>query len=74
MMNEDSSKFRFCCFEYTLSKDKTKVTDISLLIPRLNRPDIKVELIINLTEMREFFTKHTIPIEDRLEALNWHEK
>lgn len=72
-MNADSSKFGFCCFEYTLSKDKTKVTSISLLIPRLNRPDIKVKLSINLTAMREFFMNPDMEIEKQLEALNWHE-
>lgn len=73
-INADSSKFGFCCFEYTLSKDKTKVTSISLLIPRLNRPDIKVKLSINLTAMREFFMNPDMAIEKQLEALNWHEE
>lgn len=73
MMNEDSSKFAFCCFEYTLSKDKTKVTGISLLIPRLNEPDIKAKLSINLTAMREFFKSPDTAIEKQLEELNWHE-
>lgn len=72
-MNDDSSKFGFCCFEYTLSKDKTKVTGISLLIPRLNKSDIKVKLSINLTAMREFFKNPDTAIEDQLKALNWHE-
>lgn len=72
-MNDDSSKFGFCCFEYTLSKDKTKVTGISLLIPRLNKPDIKVKLSINLTAMREFFKNPDTAIEDQLKALNWYE-
>ena len=73
-MNADSSKFGFCCFEYTLSKDKTKVTSISLLIPRLNSPDIKVKLSINLTAMREFFKSPDMVIEKQLEALNWREE
>lgn len=73
MMNEDSSKYGFCCFEYTLSTDKSKVTDISLLIPRLNKPDIKVKLSTNLTAVREFFKKADMAIEKQLEALNWHE-
>lgn len=72
-MNDDSSKLGFCCFEYTLSKDKTKVTSISLLIPRLNQPDIKAKLSINLTAMREFFKNPDMVIEKQLEALNWHE-
>lgn len=73
MMNEDSSKFRFCCFEYTLSADKTKVEEISLLIPQLGKSDIRVKLPINLTAMREFFKNPDTAIEDQLEALNWHE-
>lgn len=73
-MNADSSKYAFCCFEYTLSKDKTKVTDISLLIPRLSEPDIKVILSINLTAMREFFKNPDMVIEKQLEALNWREE
>lgn len=72
-MNDDSSKFGFCCFEYTLSEDKTKVTSINLLIPRLIKPDIKVKLSINLTAMRESFKDTNIAIEKHLEALNWHE-
>lgn len=73
MMNEDSSKFRFCCFEYTLSKDKTKVEEISLLIPRSNKSDIRIKLSINLTTVREFFKKSDMTIEKQLKALNWHE-
>lgn len=73
-MNDDSSKLGFCCFEYTLSKDKTKVTSISLLIPRLNQPDIKAKLSINLTAMREFFKNPNMTIEKQLEALNWREE
>lgn len=73
MMNEDSSKFRFCCFEYTLSADKTKVEEISLLIPRLGKSDIRVKLPINLTAMREFFKTPDTAIEKQLEILNWHE-
>ena len=72
-MNDDPSKFGFCCFEYTLSKDKTKVTDISLRIPRLDKQDIKVPLAINFTEMRDFFKKNDAAIEEQLKALNWHE-
>lgn len=41
MMNEDSSRFGLCCFEYTLSKNETKVTSISLLIPQLSELDIR---------------------------------
>lgn len=74
MMNDDSSKLGFCCFEYTLSKDKTKVTNISLLIPRLNKADIQVKLSINLTAMREFFKDPDTAIEKQLEALNWHQE
>ena len=72
-MNDDPSKFGFCCFEYMLSKDKTKVTDISLRIPRLDKQDIKVPLAINFTEMRDFFKKNDAAIEEQLKALNWHE-
>lgn len=73
-MNDDSSKLGFCCFEYSLSKDKTKVDSISLLIPRLNKSDIKVKLTINLTAMRKFFKDLDMAIEKQLEALNWHEE
>lgn len=54
-MNRDASRLGFCCFEYTLSKDKTTVTDISLLIPRPNESDIKIKLPINLTAIRSNF-------------------
>lgn len=70
-MNRDLSKLRFCCFEYTLSKDKTTVIDISLLIPQPVERDIKVKLPINLTAIRNHFKNADIPIEDRLDALNW---
>lgn len=72
--NEDSSKFGFCCFEYALSKEKTTVTGIHLLIPRKSKPDIKIELSLNLTAMRKFFKKEGMTIEKELEALNWHQE
>lgn len=73
LMNEESSKLRFCCFEYTLSADKTKVIDISLLIPRLNKADIKVNLPIDFKSIRDRFTTTNEPIPKQLEALNWHQ-
>ncbi len=72
-MNRDLSKLGFCCFEYTLSKDKTKVIDISLLIPRPVERDIKVKLPINLAEIRYNFKNAGITIEKQLDALTWHD-
>lgn len=72
-MNKDSSMLGFCCFEYTLSKDKTTVTGISLLIPRPVEQDIKVKLPINLTAIRDSFKNTEIAIEKQLKALNWHD-
>lgn len=72
-MNMDSSEFRFCCFEYTLSKDKTTITSISLLIPQPVVPDIRVMLSINLIAIRDSFKVADIAIEKQLKALNWHD-
>ena len=72
-MNGDSSNLRFCCFEYTLSKDKTLITDISLLIPRPIEQDIKAKLPINLTAIRNNFKSADITIEKQLDALIWHD-
>lgn len=72
-MNEDSSNLRFCCFEYSLSKDKTAVTGIDLLIPRPVERDIKVKLSINLAEIRYNFKNVGITIEKQLDALTWHD-
>ena len=72
-MNRDSSKLGFCCFEYTLSKDKTTITDISLLIPRPDERDIKVKLPINLTAIRNNFKNAGISIQKQLAALTWHD-
>ncbi len=74
LMNEDSSKFNFCCFEYTLSADKTKIIDISLLIPRLNNKDIRLKLNIDFKAIKDSFNSADITIEKRLELLNWHQK
>lgn len=74
LMNEDPSRFGFCCFEYTLSADKTKVIDISLVIPRFNKADIKVKLPIDFKSIRDRFTTTNEPIKKRLEALNWHQE
>lgn len=72
-MNEGSSNLRFCCFEYSLSKDKTAVTGIDLLIPRPVERDIKVKLSINLAEIRYNFKNVGITIEKQLDALTWHD-
>lgn len=72
-MNRDASKLGFCCFEYTLSKDKTTVTDISLLIPQPGARDIKAKLPINLTAIRNNFKNAGISIEKQLDALTWHD-
>mgnify|MGYP006886756291 FL=1 len=72
-MNRDASRLGFCCFEYTLSKDKTTVTDISLLIPRPNESDIKIKLPINLTAIRNNFKNAGKSIETQLDSLTWHD-
>lgn len=73
-MNRDASKLGFCCFEYTLSKEKTTVTEISLLIPRPGEQDIKFKLSINLTEIRNNFKNAGITIEKQLDTLSWHDE
>lgn len=72
-MNRDTSKLGFCCFEYTLSKDKTTLTDISLLIPRPVERDIKIKLSINLAAIRNNFKNAGKSIEKQLDALTWHD-
>ncbi len=74
LMNENSSKLRFCCFEYTLSADKTKIIDISLLIPRLSKADIRVNLLIDFKSIRDSFKEAGGSIPKQLEVLNWHQE
>lgn len=71
-MNENSDELRFCCFEYSLTSDKTQVSEINLLIPRFKKNNIKIILNSDFQLIRERINKSSETIEKKLLELHWN--